>query len=136
MALPSAVLRLDGPPSPETTMPSNMSSIMTSTSVAILSSTLALAGASVASAQNGAALPSTLASPSVYLVPLKGQMGTDISMQLMKMYIEDIKKTMNLPLDPQTCAEMQKTQIGQEYLNFLTSFEAQLEKGERELQAV
>jgi len=50
--------------------------------------------------------------------------------------IEDIKKTMNLPLDPQTSAEMQKTQIGQEYLNFLTSFEAQLEKGERELQVV
>ena len=58
---------------------------------------------------------------------------------LMKEYsllIEDIKKTMNLPLDPQTSTEMQKTQIGQEYLNFLTSFEAQLEKGERELQAV
>ena len=49
---------------------------------------------------------------------------------------EDLKKVMNIPLDPQTAAEMQKTQIGQEYLKFLNDFETQLEKGQRELQAV
>lgn len=97
MGLSVAAPRMASQHSPETAMSpnrssSNMPPIMNSIPVAVLSSTLALAAASVASAQNGAPLPSTLASPSVYLVPLKGQMGTDISMQLMKMYIEDIKK--------------------------------------------
>lgn len=50
--------------------------------------------------------------------------------------IEDLKKAMNIPLDPQTATEMQKTQIGQEYLKFLNDFEIQLEKGQRELQVV
>lgn len=54
-------------------------------------STLAVPGA--AAAQSGAPLPTGVATPSVYLVPLKGQMGTDINMQLIKMFIEDIKKT-------------------------------------------
>lgn len=59
---------------------------------AALSIASALAASGVAAAQSGAPLPSTLATPSVYVVPLKGQMGTDINMQLIKMYIEDIKK--------------------------------------------
>lgn len=72
------------------TMPS-MNTMM-SNLAAIASSALALAASSAASAQQGAPLPSGTATPSVYVVPLKGQMGTDICMQLMKMYIEDIKK--------------------------------------------
>ena len=63
-----------------------------STAVAALAVSLPLSVGGVAAAQQTAPLPSTLATPSVYVVPLKGQMGTDISMQLMKMYIEDIKK--------------------------------------------
>ncbi|MEY3141649.1 MAG: hypothetical protein RLY21_142 [Planctomycetota bacterium] len=63
-----------------------------STAVAALAASLSLAVGGTATAQQGAPLPSTLATPNVYVVPLKGQMGTDISMQLMKMYVEDIKK--------------------------------------------
>lgn len=63
-----------------------------STAVAALSASLSLAVGGAATAQQSAPLPSTLATPNVYVVPLKGQMGTDISMQLMKMYVEDIKK--------------------------------------------
>jgi hypothetical protein len=40
----------------------------------------------------GAPFPSTLASPKVYVVPFTGQMGTDISMQLVDIVIEDVRK--------------------------------------------
>ena len=63
-----------------------------SNAVAALATSLSLAVGGTAIAQQSAPLPSTLATPNVYVVPLKGQMGTDISMQLMKMYVEDIKK--------------------------------------------
>ncbi len=39
-----------------------------------------------------APLPSALSNPKVYVFPLKGQMGTDISEPLFKMIIEDVKK--------------------------------------------
>lgn len=60
--------------------------------IACLAASLSVAIGGAAAAQNTAPLPSTLATPNVYVVPLKGQMGTDINMQLMKMYVEDIKK--------------------------------------------
>jgi uncharacterized membrane protein YgcG len=60
---------------------------------ASLVASLSIAIGGTAAAQDGAKLPSTLATPNVYLVPLKGQMGTDINMQLMKLYVDDIKKT-------------------------------------------
>jgi hypothetical protein len=67
--------------------------------VAVLASSLSLALGGEAVAQSRAPLPSTLATPNVYVVPLagpdggSGQMGTDINMQLFERYIEDIKKT-------------------------------------------
>lgn len=40
----------------------------------------------------GAPLPSSLAKPKVYVFPMKGQMGTDISPNLVKVMSDDIKK--------------------------------------------
>lgn len=71
---------------------------------AVLASGFTLAFGGAVSAQSDppecvAALPSTLATPKVYVVSLagpeggSGQMGTDINMQLFERYIEDIKKT-------------------------------------------
>ncbi len=47
---------------------------------------------SVMADTTGAALPSTLTAPKVYVFPLTGQMGTDISPQLFDIIVEDIKK--------------------------------------------
>ena len=41
---------------------------------------------------DGAELPSTLSTPKVYVFPMTGQMGTDISPQLVDIMIKDIKK--------------------------------------------
>ena len=70
----------------------------TSTTVAAFAASLSVAIGGDALAQGGAPLPSTLATPTVYVAPLvgpdggSGQMGTDINMQLIERYIEDIKK--------------------------------------------
>lgn len=55
----------------------------------LLASTL-LAAAPVPG--DGAPFPSTLASPKVYVAPLSGQMGTDISKQLVDIIVEDVRK--------------------------------------------
>jgi hypothetical protein len=65
---------------------------MNSIAACLAVSLSAAVGGVAAADQDGAPLPSTLATPNVYLVPLKGQMGTDINPQLMKLYVEDIKK--------------------------------------------
>ncbi len=41
---------------------------------------------------DGAPLPSTLSAPKIYVFPMQGQMGTDISPQLVDIMIKDIKK--------------------------------------------
>lgn len=48
--------------------------------------------ASAQSLGGAAPMPSTLAAPKVYLFPMTGQMGTDISPQLVDIMVEDIKK--------------------------------------------
>ena len=49
--------------------------------------------------------------------------------------INSAKNTMYLPLDEKTKVELSKFPTGQQYLAFLTSFEQQLETGEKQLQA-
>jgi hypothetical protein len=73
---------------------------MTRTSLLALSVSLALslapshilAMASAQSADTGAPLPAATASPKVYVFPMDGQMGTDISEPIFKTLIEDVKK--------------------------------------------
>lgn len=65
-------------------------SVVTRAAASIL---FAAAAATTATADTtGAALPSTLTAPKVYVFPLTGQMGTDISPQLFDIIVEDIKK--------------------------------------------
>jgi hypothetical protein len=63
---------------------------------------------------------------------------SDIQQQLSSSFenlINSAKKTMYLPLDEQMKVELSKFPTGQQYLAFLTSFEQQLETGEKQLQA-
>ncbi len=79
-------------PSRETTMrhAATVTSVVTRAAASIL---FAGAAATTATADTtGAALPSTLTAPKVYVFPLTGQMGTDISPQLFDIIVEDIKK--------------------------------------------
>ena len=59
---------------------------------ATLSVTVAPQHAVAQSADTGAPLPASTASPKVYVFPMVGQMGTDISEPIFKTLIEDVKK--------------------------------------------
>ena len=54
--------------------------------------TVATAHADARADDTGAPLPLGMASPKVYVFPLSGQMGTDISMPIVQTLIEDVKK--------------------------------------------
>lgn len=71
---------------------SNRIAFATATSAATVLLGLAAAPAAPAGDAKGPALPSTLSAPKVYVFPMAGQMGTDISPQLVDIIVEDVKK--------------------------------------------
>jgi benzoyl-CoA reductase/2-hydroxyglutaryl-CoA dehydratase subunit BcrC/BadD/HgdB len=62
-----------------------------------------------------------------------GMSKSNVQRELIKLQEEVMgtaRKTMNLPLDPETKAQLQQTEIGQEYLKILDDFEQSLQQGE------
>ncbi|RLS86761.1 MAG: hypothetical protein DWI10_10640 [Planctomycetota bacterium] len=67
-----------------------LTALTSATLLCLAASPVALAP--LALAVDGAPLPSTLSAPKIYVFPMEGQMGTDISPQLVDIMIKDIKK--------------------------------------------
>jgi hypothetical protein len=62
-----------------------------------------------------------------------GMSKSNVQRELIKLQEEVMgtaRKTMNLPLDPETKTQLQQTEIGQEYLKILDDFEQSLQQGE------
>lgn len=62
-----------------------------------------------------------------------GMSKSNVQRELIKLQDEVMgtaRKTMNLPLDPETRTQLQQTEIGQEYLRILDDFEQSLQQGE------